>query len=174
MSTRPTAGRNPRHTTLLDRFYVVGVTIKGIDGAIELIVGLALLFVPALLHSALEATADRASAGDSALSQFVGSYLENLDNSLTRSGLIIVILFLTIHGAIKLALVYCLLRKLHRAYPVALVVLGLFLVYQVYLFVVTPTVTLGVFAVLDAVIIFLVYREYKELRDEAVAAAAAG
>ena len=158
--------------TLLDRFYFVGVAIKGIDGAIELIVGLALLFAPALLHSALEATADRASAGDSALSQFIGSYLENLDNSLTKSGLIVVILFLSLHGAIKLALVYCLLRKLHRVYAIALIVLGLFLVYQLYLFVVTPTVTLGLFTVLDAVIIFLVYREYKELRDEAVAAGA--
>jgi uncharacterized membrane protein len=167
MTTTQNSERRSSRVTLLDRFYFVGVTIKGIDGAIELVVGLTLLFAPTLLHTALKATADRASAGNSGLSQFVGSYLENLDDSLARSGLVLVIVFLTLHGAIKLALVYCLIRKLHRAYPIALVVLGLFLVYQVYLLVEKPTVTLGVFALLDAVIIFLVYQEYGELKTRA-------
>ncbi|WP_426516729.1 DUF2127 domain-containing protein [Diaminobutyricibacter sp. McL0618] len=165
-------GTVPRKITLLDRFYFVGVAIKGIDGAIELIAGLILLFAPSLLHSAVEAVADRASQGDSTLARFLGTYLENLDDSLLSSGLTVLILFLILHGVIKLGLVYCLLRRIRRAYPPALIVLTLFLVYQLYLFVLTPTVSLGLFALLDVVIIVLVYREYRELQRDARSVAA--
>jgi uncharacterized membrane protein len=156
-----------RVRTLTDRFYFVGVSIKGADGIVEFILGLALLLVPSLPHTALEAAASRASTGTIPFGQFISNYLENLDGTLAQWGTWLVIAYLTAHGAIKVLLVVCLLLRLHRVYPVAVVVLGAFLAYEIYLFWVKPGVTLGVFVVLDAVIIYLVIREYRQLTREA-------
>ena len=139
------------------------MSIKGIDGGIELIVGVVLLIAPSLLHTVLEAVADSAGTHPGWLPQALANYLEGLDGRLAGSGTVIVTAFLIAHGAIKLALVYCLLRRWHRAYPVAMAVLTAFLLYEVYLLITAPTVTLGLFIVLDAAIIFLIYREYRQL-----------
>jgi uncharacterized membrane protein len=156
-----------RGRTLTDRLYFVGVSIKGVDGIVELILGLALLLVPSLPHTALEAAANRASSGTIPFGQFISNYLENLDGTLAQWGTWLVIAYLTAHGAIKVLLVVCLLLRLHRVYPVAVVVLGAFLAYEIYLFCVKPGMTLGFFVVLDAVIIYLVIREYRQLRRQA-------
>ncbi|HEY2643395.1 MAG TPA: DUF2127 domain-containing protein [Galbitalea sp.] len=155
-------------TTLLDRFYFVAVAVKGIDGAVELVVGTLLLVFPTLPHVALESISAHALTWQTPIGQFVANYTEGLDDQLAAGGSAFLVVFLIAHGVIKLALVYCLLRRWYRAYPVALVVLALFFVYQLYLCVVQPTVAIILFAVLDAVIIVLVQREYKELRARAV------
>jgi uncharacterized membrane protein len=160
----PPSGRaNRAGRSLTDRFYFVGVSIKGIDGIVELILGLALLLVPSLPHTALEAAASRASTGTIPFGQFISNYLENLDGTLAHWGTWLVIAYLTAHGVIKVLLVVCLLLRLHRVYPIAVVVLGAFLAYEIYLFCAKPGVTLGIFVVLDAVIIYLVIREYRQI-----------
>ena len=79
------------------------------------------------------------------------------------SGLII---FLIGHGIVKLALVYCLLRRILWAYPYALGVLSLFLVYQLYALARDPSsVGMWLFTILDIVIIWLVWGEWKDLKE---------
>lgn len=145
--------------------YFIGVSVKGVDGVLELVLGLTLLLVPSLAHAALEAAADRAGSGSMPFGQFISNYLEGVDGNLSRLGTGIVIAYLVAHGAIKVLLVTCLLLRLHKVYPVAIAVLGAFLAYEIYLFCVAPGVTLGVFILLDAVIIYLVIREYRELKQ---------
>jgi uncharacterized membrane protein len=153
--------------TALDRFFLGAVIVKGIDGAVELIVGLLLLVVPGLPHSTLESISRHALSLNTSLGNFVASYTENLDDQLAAGGNAFLVAFLIAHGLIKLVLVYCLLRRWYRAYPAAIAVLVAFLIYQLYLSITAPTFTIIAFAVLDAAIIFLVYREYRELRLEA-------
>jgi uncharacterized membrane protein len=150
--------------TVLDRFFLGAVIVKGIDGALELIVGLLLLVVPTLPHSTLESISSHALALNTPLGNFVANYTESLDDQLAAGGNAFLVAFLIAHGLIKLVLVFCLLRRWYRAYPAAIAVLAAFLIYQVYLSIAAPTVTIIAFAVLDAIIIFLVYREYRELR----------
>lgn len=159
--------------TLTDRLYFIGISVKGVDGTLELILGVVLLVVPSLPHTVLEAAADRAGAASAPFAQFVSNYLENLDGTLAKWGTGLVILYLIAHGAIKVLLVICLLLRLHRVYPAALVVLTAFLGYEVYLFCVKPGVTLAIFTVLDAVITFLVFREYRELKRQVQGSSAA-
>lgn len=168
------AVRPPRRWTLLDIFYFIGVILKGIDGAIELLVGLVLLIAPSIPHLALSAIATEAGEGSGPIRVFIAGYVENLDDRLAQGGLGFLIAFLIVHGVVKLVLVYCLLRRLHRAYPYALAVLILFLAYQVYTVVVSPTIGLILLTVLDAVIIVLVYREYREIKPKAPASVAGG
>jgi len=153
-----------RSTT--DRVYFVAVAVKGADGALELVLGLVLSFVPSLAHTALEAAAARGRSGDAPLGQFISNYLEGLDGTLTHWGIGLVIAYLIAHGAIKVLLVICLMLRLHKVYPAAIGVLIAFLALEIYLFIVDPGVTLGIFIALDIVIIWLVIREYRQLKDQ--------
>ena len=60
-------------------------------------------------------------------------------------------------------LVYCLLKEYLWVYPYALAVLGLFAVYQIVVLVQRPSVALVLLAILDIVIILLVWREWRSL-----------
>jgi uncharacterized membrane protein len=155
----------PAQRTLIDRLYFVGVLIKGIDGAVEFAFGLVLLFLPTLPHRSLEAAASRVAGYHPPIGKFISNYLEGVDGSLAHLGTGIVVAYLIAHGAIKVLLVVCLMLRLHRVYPFAMIVLGAFLAYEIYLLCTSPGVTLAVFTILDAAIIYLVFREYQELQS---------
>lgn len=152
-----------RTQTALDWFYDIGIAIKGFDGTVELIAGILLWVAPGLLHRTLQALLGEAREGNSRMMQFVADNIGRIDADLAKSGLVIVIFFLIMHGVVKVGLVICLFKKWHWAYPWAIGVLGAFLVYQVYVFVKHPTFAMAVFSLLDAVIVWLVYKEYREV-----------
>lgn len=158
-----------RATTVIDRLYVAGVIVKGIDGAIELVAGLLLWCAPHIMDSILRAVSNEAGEGTGAASQFVATAVARWDDQLVRSSLAYLIAFLLVHGVVKLVLVYCLLKRFHRVYPYALAALTGFLILQGYAFVEHPTLGVGFVTLLDAVIIYLVYREYREIRPGATA-----
>lgn len=152
--------------TTLDWFYDIGIAIKGFDGAVELIAGILLWIAPGLLHSTLQALLGEARESHFRMMQFIADNIARIDADLTRGSIVVVIVFLLTHGAVKVGLVVALFKKWHWAYPWALGVLGAFLVYQVYVFVKHPTVAMALFSLLDAVIIWLVYKEYREVTRE--------
>ncbi|HEV7450429.1 MAG TPA: DUF2127 domain-containing protein [Pseudonocardiaceae bacterium] len=83
------------------------------------------------------------------------------------------VVYLGLHGVVKLALVAALLRRWLPAYPIAVVVLGAFVVYlgafvvyEVYRATRTGSVLLPLLAVLDIAIIVVIVREYRLLRRE--------
>jgi uncharacterized membrane protein len=159
-TSRPTIEKR----SLTDRLYFIAVSVKGVDGLLEMVLGFALLLVPSLPHAALEAAASRASSGTMPLGQFISNYLEGVDGTLSHWGIGLVIAYLVAHGAVKLLLVVCLLLRLHKVYPIAVAVLGAFLAFEIYLFCVGPSVTLGLFTLLDVAIIYLIIREYRQLK----------
>jgi uncharacterized membrane protein len=144
--------------------YKIGVGIKGFDGLVEFAIGVALLFSPQLVHTLLGGVAQELGEHHGQVFQFIAEYVARVDGELARSGLTFLIVFLITHGLVKLGLVYCLLREIVRAYPVALAILGAFLVYQVYVFIIHPTIGMAIFSVLDAVIVWLVWGEYRDLQ----------
>ena len=164
------SSRTRSRPTVLDRFYDVGVVLKGIDGAVELAVGLLLWLAPGPLTSLLGRASEDLAAEQSEIRRTLAEYVARLDHDLSYGPLTFVIFFLILHGVVKLALVYCLLKKLYWAYPFALALLSLFLVYQVYALLTRPTVWMLIFTLLDVAIIYLVYREYREIRAEAASA----
>lgn len=152
---------------LFNTIYDLGIIIKGIDGFLELAAGVLLWFAPSTVHSLLLGVQSELAEGSTHhVRQYVAQYVGHLDAQLAAAGMAFLIIFLISHGVVKLALVYALLKKIVQAYPVALVILGLFLVYQVYAFVRQPTIGMALFSILDAAIIGLVWREYKLLLSE--------
>lgn len=157
-----------RHNPLFERVYKIGVAVKGVDGLAELVVGIMLLISPQLVHTVLAGLASELGEHHAHVFRFIAEYVARVDTELAASGLTFLIVFLITHGVVKLALVYCLLKEITRAYPISLAILGAFLAYQVYVLIINPTIGMALFTLLDIIIIWLVWGEYKDLREKMV------
>jgi uncharacterized membrane protein len=170
-----TSTRSSSKTGTTDRLFKIAVVLKGIDGGVQLIGGLLLIVIPpAAITGLANAIITRDLLGDPSgtLAQHLQTAAGNFAGGGTR---LFAIIYLLAHGVIKLALVWALLKRILWAFPVGVVVLGAFVVYEVWRAVHTHSITLPIFAALDVLIIVLVIREFIKLRRErgAVAAAAA-
>lgn len=94
----------------------------------------------------------------------IANYLLHSAQNLSISTQVFVALYLLIHGTIKLWLIIGLLRQKLWYYPTAIVVFGLFIVYQLYRFSFTHSVWLLLITVVDVIVIALTWHEYKYLR----------
>jgi uncharacterized membrane protein len=159
-----------RHAKWFDTAYKIGVAIKGLDGLGELIAGIALIISPSIVHNVLMTIVGHAHKHhNSHTYHFIGTYVARLDQDLAKSGLLFLTIFLIAHGIIKLILVYCLFKRIVWAYPYAIGILTLFLIYQFYVIAKDPaSLGLWLFAVLDIVIIWLVYGEWKDLKEKVI------
>lgn len=148
-----------------EMLYKMSIGVKGVDGLVELVAGLLLAFSPGVLHAVLSGIAGEAGGHPGQVHHFVAEHIARLDDDLVKSGLGFLVFFLIGHGIVKLALVYCLLKHIVRAYPWALGVLVLFLVYQLYVLVQDiSSIGMWLVTLLDALIIWFVYEEYKKLK----------
>jgi uncharacterized membrane protein len=148
-----------------ERLFRIAMFVKGLDGAVELIGAIALLLVPATLVNQLVAdviSRDLVGSPDG----FLARHLMAGTAEFASGNRTFVILYLGLHGVVKLALVVALLRRWMPAYPVAAVVLSVFVAYELYRAVRTSSVVLPVLAAVDVLIIILVVREYLLLRRE--------
>lgn len=151
--------------TLLDKTYEVGIILKGIDGALELIGAAALLFIPLHYFQNLSAWITEIEAGSSHHG-FISTHIARFSEDLAKPNHTFAILFLLTHGLVKVVLVVCLLRNKLWAYPFGLVALTLFLLYQLYEMAMHPTFGMGFLTVLDAIIIWLVWREWQQVKRD--------
>ncbi|GAA2231779.1 DUF2127 domain-containing protein [Herbiconiux moechotypicola] len=143
--------------------YRIGLALKGIDGAFELLAGLALLWAPDAL-ARLIAPLAVAETGPHPVLDLIAYWVGRAHHELIAGHHAFIITFLLLHGVVKLALVYCLLRRFHWVYPWALAVLGAFAVYQGVVLVMKPTVGMGLLTVIDLAIIGLVWKEWRMVR----------
>jgi uncharacterized membrane protein len=143
--------------------FKIGVVIKGVDGLLETIAGVALFFTH---RASLRALVDWLTAGElhEDPTDFVATHLVRFFQHLSIGTKYFASVYLLIYGVAKVALAAGLLRGKLRAYPAALVVLGLFLCYQVYRFSHNHSPGLGLVSLLDAVILALIWREYRDLK----------
>jgi uncharacterized membrane protein len=160
-----------------DRLFRIAVILKGIDGGVQLLGGLLLIVVPpAAITGLANAIITRDLLGDpnGTLAQHLQTAAGNFAGGGDGGTRLFAIVYLLAHGVIKLALVWALLRKILVAFPIGVVVLTGFVVYEVWRAVHTHSIALPIFAALDVVIIVLVIREYFKLRRERAGAATAG
>ena len=149
--------------TRTERLFRVAMVVKGLDGLIELVGGITLLLVSqAEVQKVIAAVVTRDLLGppDGSLARhFVAGTAEFASGDRTFA-----VAYLLLHGVLKIGLVVALLRHWLPAYPVAIVVLSAFVVYEVYRATQTGSVLLPVLAVVDVAVITLVVREYRALR----------
>lgn len=152
-----------RPQNLLDKTYEIGIIIKGIDGVLELVGGiLVLVLSPGAINGVAHFLTEHELQQDP--HDFIANHILKLSQHLTHGPNYFAAAFLLTHGAVKVFLVASLLLNKLWAYPWALGVLGLFLVYQLYQMATKPTLAMAFLSVLDAVIIWLIYREWQQIK----------
>jgi uncharacterized membrane protein len=147
---------------LWHELFLIGIFFKGLDGVLELLGGLVFLF---LKHGTLLRYAQILFRHELAEDprDIIANYLINLAAHVSRDTELFAAIFLLVHGVIKILIVTGLcLRKLW-VYPLAELVLSLFVVYQVYRFSHTHSVLLILISVVDIFIILLIRTEHKRL-----------
>ncbi len=156
-------------SSILDKVFEGGIIVKGIDGALEFLGGLLLLFVsPASIHNFLVLITQRELLTDP--HDKVANLLLNSTQHLGDSRTFIIV-YLWIHAVIKLIAVIGILKNQLWAYPFSLITLGALMLYQVYSLVfVGPSVGMVILSIFDVFILWLILREYGIVRKNLKAA----
>ncbi|MGO4678844.1 DUF2127 domain-containing protein [Microbacterium sp. 2MCAF23] len=144
----------------LDRVFAVSIVLKGLDGAAELIGGLALLFLsPARLREWL---------GDVVAFVLVGHehspvfhWAIHLGDSWGTRTTLFAAAYLLLHGVIKVVLVWALLKQQLWAYPWMLAALAVFIALQCYELIVHFSWWMLALTLFDVFIVFLTAREWQ-------------
>ena len=147
----------------LDRLFAIGIIAKGLNGLAELVGGLLLLFVaPDSIHHLVAALTRGELSEDP--NDFVARYLLHTASGLTGSAVIFGAVYLLVHGAVKIVLVIALLLNKLWAYPCMIIVLLIFIGYQLYRIALHPSADLIALTLFDAVIVTLTWLEYGRQR----------
>jgi len=147
----------------LDRVFEIGIILKGINGLAELIGGLLLLLVTAgdIYHLAVLLTQDELSEDPH---DFIARHLLHTATGLTGSAVVFGAVYLLLHGAVKVVLVIALLLNKLWAYPCMIIVLLIFIGYQLYRIAILPSAGLVALTIFDVAIVALTWREYRRQR----------
>jgi uncharacterized membrane protein len=149
--------------------FEVSLWLKGLFALSEIGGGIAAYFVSQqfLLNVVLWVTRDEFAEDPRDL---IANYLLHSVQHLSLGTQHFAALYLLGHGVIKLWLIIGLLREKLWYYPVAMVVFGLFIVYQLYRFSFTHSFWLLFVTAVDVVVIALTWHEYRYLRRHPSAA----
>jgi uncharacterized membrane protein len=147
----------------------VSVVLKGLNAALEIVGGVAVLAVsPAfILHIVALLTQDELTEDPR---DFVANYLLSAANHMSLGGQLFAAIYLLSHGVIKLGLVWALLKYKLWAYPLSIAVFGAFIVYQLYRFTFTHRPGLIALSAFDLLVISLICFEYRSLKRRSGAA----
>ena len=150
---------------LLHRIFRISILMKGIDGILETVGGLLLLFINKhSIAAAVRTLFSHELAQDP--SDIVARFLIRLTENMSLNTRLFGALYLLIHGVIKIFLVGSLWRRKLWAYPLAGVILVVFVIYQIFRIVHSYSVMLLILTVIDIVIIVLLRFEYRRLVAE--------
>lgn len=138
---------------------------KALDGALEIVGGLLLWVLdPAYISSVAhllvqhELTEDPTDWIAQLLVRSVGDLVGSANTRIFGA------VFLLWHGAVKVTLVWALLRRQGWAYPAAILAFAAFIAYQIYRYTHTHSVWLIALSLLDMCVIVLTWLEYQRLR----------
>lgn len=157
-----------RSGDLLDRAFLVGIILKGLDGVVEVAGGLLLLLVkPETIAGIVRAITQHELSEDP--HDFIATHLLHASGALTGATLTFGAIYLLSHGVVKVVLVTALLRNQIWAYPWTIAFLIAFILYQLYRMTFAFSIGLAALTVFDLVVTWLTIREYQRQRAKLVA-----
>lgn len=144
---------------LLDVSFNAMLLGKSIFAFVEFLSGLLLIFIPLdLIKSTIQHLA--ASIAFAPLS----SMITNAGERLTSDATLFAVIYLLLHGALKLVTLALLWRKILSSYPLSIVLLVGFITYQMFEFFNHGAISILVLCVVDLVMIALTLLEYRKLK----------
>ena len=151
---------NRRRT--LHRFFELGILIKGIDGGLELVGGLLLLFLAPATISGILFFLVRGELKEDPTDLIANLLLHSTGKAIQAK--LSASAFLIVHGAVKLLLVVGLAANRLWSYPTAIAVFAGFTIYQIFQLWHQSSLFLGTVTVLDIVVVLLVFGEYRRVK----------
>lgn len=143
--------------------FILTLVIKGIDGVLEIIGGILLLVIsPAKMNEYVVLLTQHELSRNP--DDRLANYLLNLSHNISRDTTIFAGLYLLSHGVVKVFIVISLLQKKLWAYPVGIAFFSAFCIYQIYRFAITHSMSMVFLTVLDLIVIWLTWKEYKRLK----------
>jgi uncharacterized membrane protein len=150
-----------KQRSLLDQSFRVSVTLKGIDGILEIVGGLIVLWIsPSGVNHLVALLMEHELSEDP--HDLIAAHLLSASSSLTQGGNILASLYLLSHGLAKVVLVVALLFNKLWAYPSMIGLLILFIAYQLYRISYSHSLGLILLTVFDVFVIWLTWKEYKK------------
>ncbi len=144
----------------LHRLFQVAVVVKGLDGVLEFIGGVLLLLVsPTALQRLVVVLTQHELAEEP--DDWLVMTLRHAAETFSVETKHFASAYLIGHGILKVFLAASLLRDRLWAFPLALSVLAIFVVYQLHRFGRTHSMILLALTVLDAVVMVLIWHEYR-------------
>lgn len=146
----------------LHELFDIGIGLKGLHAITEIIGG---VFATLVSSEYLLKTVAHFTQGELAEdpNDFFTQYLLVLAHDISIDTKQFIAFYLLSHGVVNLVLVVGLFRKKMWAYHASFVVLGLFILYQLYRYFSNPSLWLVLLSLFDFVILWLVWKEYERL-----------
>jgi uncharacterized membrane protein len=143
----------------IHQIFIVSVLLKGAHALIECIGGVVLAVIGTRTIVALVNLLTQEELVEDP-TDFVATHLRTIAQNFSVDSLHFYAIYLFSHGVVKIFLVIGLLRNKLWSYPASLIVLSLFIVYQVYRFSYTYSIGLIALSVLDLIVMGLICHEY--------------
>jgi uncharacterized membrane protein len=162
------SGDSPQEVYIYD-FFRISLFLKGIISLVEIFAGIAVLFItPARIGSAII----RFSANELAdePGSFWAIHTLHLAQQFSLTPRAFLAIYLLSRGVIKLGLVIAILKNQLWAYPAAIAVLGIFMLYQLYEILLNHSIFLIMLTLFDLIVLWLIWHEYRVMRARAAAA----
>ena len=156
-SVHPTTGSNH----LLLNSFRCSIVLKGLHALLESVTGIALFLVPGRAINSIILFVGRLDLSRLS-SDVINMYLRHFAQGMVGTGRHFAAVYLLTHGIVKLVLVIELLRNRLWAYPLMIVMLGVFIGYQMYRFALTHSMAMILLTVFDLIVIALTWMEYRE------------
>lgn len=143
----------------IDNLFIISLAIKAFDSVIEIVASLGILL---LSHSTLTHIAVRLTRGELAEdpTSVTAHYILTFVQNFSGRARIFAIVYLGVHGLIKMLIVIGLFKRKIWVYPISIVIFGIFSGYEVYRFFFDHSLWILVLAAFDLFVIWLVWKEY--------------
>ncbi len=154
-----------QNRTILKSTFRAGITLKAIDGVVEIIGGVWLWFItPAAMNSIMKVIVDHELSRDP--HDFFARHILHTTEMLRNSNWLFASIYLLSHGAVKVVLVIALWMNALWAYPLTIFVFSGFGAYQMYRYSHTHSMALLLLTIFDVAIIYLTWMEWREQKAE--------
>jgi uncharacterized membrane protein len=149
----------PVTRSILHSSFRTGITLKGVDGVLEVVGAILIWFVePAKLSEPARVALIHELSRDP--HDFIARHLLHVTERLTSANRTFAVAFLLSHGLVKIIIVAALWMDQLWAYPLGIAVFSAFGVYQVYRWTHTHSFFLVLLTIFDVLVIYLTWAEY--------------
>lgn len=154
------------HLSKLDQFFYGSLILKAIDSGLEILGGLlAWVVSPISLSHVTQLLTQHELSQDP--HDFLATHLLKVSQAFTGSTRYFAAFYLLSHGLVKLVLIVALFKQKLWAYPAMIVVLGAFIIYQLYRLSYHFSIGLLLLTLFDGFIVWLTWREYRKHQVQA-------